>query len=99
MSYRTIDNLWFFSVTQSVQLFVTPWTVAHKTPLSMGILQARILEWLANSLLQWIFPTQGSNLHLLWFLHWQVDSLPLSHLVNKTNNILFVKTWAPFLGW
>ena len=30
-----------------------------------------------HSLLQWIFPTQGSNL-CLW--HWQVDSLPLSHL-------------------
>ena len=29
-------------------------------------------------LLQGIFPTQGSN--LLWLLHWQVDSLPLSHL-------------------
>ena len=28
-------------------------------------------------LLQGIFPTQGSNLHLL---HWQADSLPLSHL-------------------
>ena len=28
-----------------VQLFVTPWTVAHQAPLSMGILQARILEW------------------------------------------------------
>ena len=27
--------------------------------------------------LQGIFPTQGSNLHLL---HWQADSLPLSHL-------------------
>ena len=27
-----------------VQLFVTPWTVAHKAPLSMGFLQARILE-------------------------------------------------------
>ena len=26
-----------------------------------GILQARILEWLASSLLQGIFPTQGSN--------------------------------------
>ena len=26
-----------------VQLFVTPWTVAHQAPLSMGILQARIL--------------------------------------------------------
>ena len=31
-------------------------------------------------LLQGIFLTQGSNLHLLWFLHWQADSLPLSHL-------------------
>ena len=30
-----------------VQLFATPWTVAHHTPLSMGILQARILEWVA----------------------------------------------------
>ena len=30
-----------------VQLFATPWTVAHQAPLSMGILQARILEWVA----------------------------------------------------
>ena len=30
-----------------VQLFVTPLTVAHQAPLSMGILQARILEWVA----------------------------------------------------
>ena len=28
-----------------VQLFVTPWTVTRKAPLSMGILQARIVEW------------------------------------------------------
>ena len=28
-----------------VQLFATPWTVARQAPLSMGILQARILEW------------------------------------------------------
>ena len=27
-----------------VRLFVTPWTVACQTPLSMGILQARILD-------------------------------------------------------
>ena len=27
--------------------FVTPWTVAHQAPLSMGILQVRILEWIA----------------------------------------------------
>ena len=30
-----------------VQLFVTPLTVAHQAPLSMGILQARILERVA----------------------------------------------------
>ena len=30
-----------------VQLFVIPWTVACQTPLSMGIFQARILEWVA----------------------------------------------------
>ena len=30
-----------------VQLFVTPWTVDCQDPLSMGILQARILEWVA----------------------------------------------------
>ena len=28
---------------------VTSWTVAHQVPLSMGILQARILEWVAIS--------------------------------------------------
>ena len=30
-----------------VQLLATLWTVAHQAPLSMGILQARILEWVA----------------------------------------------------
>ena len=29
-------------------------------------------------LLQGIFPTQGSNPHLLCLLHWQVDSLSLA---------------------
>ena len=47
-----------------------------------GISQARILEWVAFPpfLLQGIFPTQGSNLHLLQLLHWQADSLPLHQL-------------------
>ena len=30
-----------------VWLFATPWTVAHQAPLSLVILQARILEWVA----------------------------------------------------
>ena len=41
-----------------------------------GISQARILEWIVISFLQGIFLTQGLNSHLL---HWQADSLPLSH--------------------
>ena len=28
-----------------VRLFETPWAVAHQAPLSIGILQQRILEW------------------------------------------------------
>ena len=31
----------------------------------------------SQSLLQGIFPTQGSHLHLLYLLHWQVGSSPL----------------------
>ena len=34
-------------VTQSCPFFATPWTAARQAPLSMGILQARILEWVA----------------------------------------------------
>ena len=30
-----------------VQLFATPWTIAHQASLPMGILQARTLEWVA----------------------------------------------------
>ena len=38
-----------------VWLFVTPWTVASQTPLPMGILQARMLEWVA------MFSFKGSS--------------------------------------
>ena len=40
-----------------------------------GILQARILEWVAVPSSR-IFPSQGLNLHLLRLLHWQAGSLP-----------------------
>ena len=42
--YKCILVLSCFS---RVQLFATLWTAVHKIPLSMGILQARILEWSA----------------------------------------------------
>ena len=65
------------SCLSCVQLFATPQTVVHQAPLTMGILQARILGVSCHFLLQGIFLTQGSNPGLL---HWQADSLPLSHL-------------------
>ena len=47
-----------------VQLFVTPWTVAHWAPLSMEF--SRQECWIGlHSLLVSIFPTQGLNLGLL----------------------------------
>ena len=39
----------YFYVLSHIQLFATLWTVAHQAPLSMGILQARILEWIVIS--------------------------------------------------
>ena len=57
------------------QLFATPGTVAHQAPLSMGFLDKNTGVG-CHFLLQGIFPTQGSNLHLLGLLHWQADSLP-----------------------
>ena len=48
-----------------IQLFETPWAVARQVPLSMGLLQVRILEWDCHFLLQGIFLTKGSNLGLL----------------------------------
>ena len=40
------DRCWAV-LSRSVRLFATPWTVACQGPLFMGILQARILEWIA----------------------------------------------------
>ena len=39
-------------------------------------------------LLQGIFLTQGSNTYLLHLLHWQADSLPLSHLGSHVKLLL-----------
>ena len=43
-----------------------------------GILQARILEWVAMPSSRGSFPIQGWNPGLSCFLHWQVGSLPLA---------------------
>ena len=58
------------SLLSRVQLFVTPRTVAHQAPLSMGVSRKNTGVG-GHFLLQGIFPTQGSNPCLL---PWQVDS-------------------------
>ena len=47
-----------------VLLFVTTWTVAHQFILSMVILQARTLEWVAMSYSRGVISTQELNLGL-----------------------------------
>ena len=52
-----------------------------------GILQARILKWVATSSSRGIFLTQGSNPCFLCLLHWQAGSLPLVPPGKPTVNI------------
>ena len=65
-----------------------------------GIWNARVG---CHFLLQGIFPTQGSNLHLLCLRHWQVNSLPLSYLGSLNYLVAPNKTqaqnWAPDGFW
>ena len=66
------------AAAKSLQSCPTLCTRTDGSPLGSpipGILQARILEWVAF-LLQGIFLTQGSNPRVL---HWQAGYLPLSH--------------------
>ena len=51
------------------RLFVTPWTLVHLAPLSMGFSRKEYWGGLPFPS-PGIFSTQGSNLHLL---HWQMD--------------------------
>ena len=63
-----------------VWLLVTVWTVAQKSPGSFahGILQTRILEWVAVPSFMEIFLSEGLNLHLLCLRHWQAGFPPLA---------------------
>ena len=58
-----------FVLSTGVKVKVAQWCLTLCNPMDYtvhGILQARVLEWVAScSLLQGIFPTQGSNPGLL----------------------------------
>ena len=76
--------VWLFSlllvlVVQSlscVQIFATSWAMQPSRLLCPWDFPGKNTGMSCHFLLQRIFPTQGSNLCLL---HWQADSLPLSH--------------------
>ena len=65
-------------VLSHVQIFVILWTVAHQAPLSTGFFRQEYWGGL-HFLLQGIFLTQGSNLHLLCLLHCRQILHQLSH--------------------
>ena len=60
------------------QLFATLWTIAHQTPLCPWNAPGKNTGVGCHALLEGIFQTQGSNLHLLRLLHWLAGSLPLA---------------------
>ena len=65
---------------------MTPWTVAHQASLSMGLLQARILEWVA------ILFSRGSS----WLMDWTQFSCIAGRfftiwVTSDTNNMLLPK--------
>ena len=72
-----------------VQLFAIQTTVAHQAPLSVEFSRR---EWgvTCHPFLLGIFPTHGSNLHLLCLLHWQAGSLPLPPPENSSNDLLLL---------
>ena len=58
-----------------IRLCATPWTVACQAPLSWDP-PGKNIGVGSHSLLQGIFPTQGSNPLLLCLLHWHERVLP-----------------------
>ena len=82
--------------------FATPWTVACQVPLSMGLSRQEYWSGLP-------FPSQGDlpNSGIQpGLLHWQVDSLPLSHVgsqkcdiyIGHKNTCIYLFIWASLIA-
>ena len=66
ISVMFADVLWAKGIHIVMPKSATPWTVAHFCPWNFP---DKNMEWVAHSLLQGIFLTQGSDPHLLRLLH------------------------------
>ena len=85
------------SVAQSCPTLCNPEDCSPPGSSVHGILQARILEWVAYFLLQGIVPTQGLNLHPISLLHWQAGSLPLG-LPGEPSQVVGLQILMSFSG-
>ena len=74
---RALSAVCALSHFSHVRLLATPWTVAHQAPLSVGF-SSKNTGVGCRALLQGIFLTQGSNLHLLQLLHCRQILNPLT---------------------
>ena len=91
-----------------VWLFVTPWTTAYQTPLSMGILQARILKWVdmpsSRSSSQPRDQTQVSYIscvgRLVLYQHCHLgSSVSQLHSIKKRKINWHIKTWGSIFNF
>ena len=77
-----------------VRLFSIPWTEAHQDLQFMGFSRKNTGVG-SHSLLWGIFLIQVSKLCLLYCLHWQTGSLPLSHLGSPLDKS---EQWAKYIN-
>ena len=82
-------------VAQSGLTFHDPIECSPQGSSVHGILQERILEWVAIPFSRGIFPTQGSNLGLL---HCRQILYHLSHQVNPYTSIFNFRTYSQTLS-
>ena len=70
--------VYMLSCFSHVLMFATLWNIACHASLPWDS-PGKNTGVDCHALLQWMFPSQWSNPHPLCLLHWQADSLPLSH--------------------
>ena len=73
-------------VLSHVWLFVTPWTAAHRAPISMGFSRQEYWSGLSFSS-PGDLPDPGIDPSLLHLVHWHTDSLQLSHLESPKEQV------------
>ena len=113
--FSNIYTIWFWKSWRKVKKsesvshlvmsdsFATPWTLAHQAPLSVGILQARLLEWVAIPF------SRGSSWPRDWtcfscsagrfFTIWTTGEAPYHLILEILENKIFYLHWTLLCKW